>query len=262
MSVKWIVTAAALLLAPLQSAWAADLPVKAPATKPATAFDWSGFFVGGNVGYGWASDADPSHSLIDSSGSGLTAFFNAGGFPVGADNPNGITGGVQAGYNWQNSALVWGLVADFQASGMQEESSFASGAPAPPFVTGTTTLDRKVDWFGTLRGKAGWAMQDWLFYGTAGLAYGHIKENMTFASSGVASASGSNTQTKVGWTVGAGLAYGWDRWSVGIEYLYIDLGRTDATMTFAGYPGAGGDSFTASSRNNLNIVRGLVNYRF
>lgn len=262
---RMFVIGAAIGLCLSQSAFAADMPAKAPVLKaPAlkATYNWAGLYVGGNVGYGWASDADPSRSIVDTSGSGLTAFFNAGGFPVGAVNPNGIIGGVQAGYHWQKNALVWGVVTDFQASGMREESGFASVAPAPPFVTGTTTLDRKIDWFGTLRGKAGWAAQNWLFYGTAGLAYGHIKENLTFTSSGIPSASGSNDYTKVGWTVGAGLEYGWDKWSVGVEYLYIDLGRTDATMTFAGYFGAGGDSVTVSSRNNLNIVRALVNYRF
>jgi outer membrane immunogenic protein len=250
-----VATAMAIGLVALQSTNAADMPVTA------SAYDWTGFYTGANIGYGWRSGSDQSLSLTDRSGSGLTEFRNAGGFPVGGVDPDGIVGGGQAGYNWQSSAWVWGIVADFQAAGLEESRNFASTAPAH-FLPGTTVLDRKIDWFGTVRGKAGWATQNWLFYGTGGLAYGHVAENLAFTSAGVASARGSNSNTKIGWTAGAGLEYGWGGWSVGAEYLYIDLGRTSPAMTFAGYSAAGGDSITASSRNNMGIVRALVNYRF
>lgn len=252
---------AAIGLGVSQAALAADMPAKAFALKTA-AYNWSGFYAGGNVGYGWGSGASPNLSLVDTTGVGLTGFFNAGGFPIGAVNPSGAIGGAQVGYNWQTSTTVYGLVADFQASDMHKQGAFASVAPVPPNLVATTTLDRRIDWFGTVRGKFGYAMQNWLAYGTGGLAFGHIRESLNFTSSGAPTGSGSNTQTKFGWALGAGLEYGWDKWSVGVEYLYIDLGRTNTTMPFAGYFGAASDSLTVSSQNSVNIVRALVNYRF
>lgn len=253
-----LVIAAAIGVTASQAALAADMPVKAAAAK--APYSWSGFYIGGNVGYGWVSGSDPDLSLVDGSGSGITAFFNAGGFPLTAVNPKGAIGGGQIGYNWQSNALVLGVVADIQAASMDASNTVVAAPPL--FITGTTTLNRKMDWFGTLRGKLGWAVQNWLVYGTGGLAYGRIDETLTFTSSGVPSGSTSTGQSKTGWTVGGGVEYGVNRWSFGVEYIYIDLGRTDITMPFSGYVGADLDSITVSSSNTINIVRALVNYRF
>lgn len=252
------VLAAAVGFSVSQTAFAADLPVKAPAVK--ASYSWSGFYIGGNVGYGWVSGSDPGLSLVDGSGSGITAYFNAGGFPVTAVNPKGAFGGGQIGYNWQSNALVLGVVADIQAASMDASNTVVAAPPL--FITGTTTLNRKIDWFGTVRGKLGWAMQNWLVYGTGGFAYGRIDETLTFASSGVPTGSASTGQSKTGWTVGGGFEYGVNRWSFGVEYLYIDLGGTDITMPFSGYVGANLDSITVSSSNTINVVRALANYRF
>lgn len=256
--------AVTVVLGSIHTAMAADLPVKAPAYPPpvVAAYNWTGFYVGGNLGYGWGSSSDPDLSAIDGSGSGVLAFFNAGGFPITAVNPKGVIGGGQVGYNWQpGSTWVFGLVTDFQGSGMQQDGTFVSVAPLP-FIKGRTTVDRSIDWFGTLRGKLGWAQQNWLFYATGGLAYGHIKEDLTFRSNGIPQGRGSNEETRAGWTLGAGTEYAWGPWSLGLEYLYMDLGHSNAAIQFTGYPGANLDSVTVSSGNSINIVRALVNYRF
>ena len=248
-----------------QIVWATEMTVRTPVSKAAPqVYNWTGLYVGGNLGYGWARGSDPQFALVDTTGSGLTAFFNDGGFPVTSVNPQGFIGGTQIGYNWQSNAFVWGLAADLQASGMKQGSTFASVPPAPPSAAGTTTLDRKIDWFGTIRGKLGFAIQNWLLYGTGGLAYGHIKEDLTFTPTPptIPIGTGSNSQTKAGWTVGGGFEYGVDRWSFGVEYLFIDFGRTATAMTFAGYLGAETDMVSFSSRNTVNVVRALVNYHF
>ena len=181
---------------------AADLPVKAPVYKAPVAtpaYSWTGFYVGGNVGYGWSLNSDPNMSFVDNSG-GLTGFIAGGGIVPLAVDPKGIIGGGQVGYNWQSANVVYGLVADFQGSGMKAISTYVTSGGA-----GTTSLERKMDWFGTVRGRVGLAQQNWLLYGTGGLAYGHINQTLTFNLGGTVG-NGSNSQTRAGWTVGAGLS--------------------------------------------------------
>jgi opacity protein-like surface antigen len=116
------------------SAKAADLyGSRAPYTvnQPLNMYSWAGPYLGGNLGYGWGSvDNNPT-------------------------KPSGFAGGVQAGYNWQqNGPWVFGVEGDIQASGA--EQTFAPWKFSNP-------------WFGTLRGRAGYALNNVLFYGTGGL---------------------------------------------------------------------------------------------
>lgn len=121
------------------------------------------------------------------------------------------------------------------------------------------------EWFGTFRAKAGWAQNNWLFYATGGLAYGRFDTNGTFSAfpgiTGI-SFAGSQSTTKTGWSLGGGLDYGITaNWTVGVEYLYVDLGRVTFTE-----PGNGAGSFassiTASNRDAMNILRLTANYKF
>lgn len=233
------------------SAFAADMALKAPPPAPAPAWTWTGFYVGGNVGYGQSVNSDPRMSFVDNSGA-LTGYIAAGGIVPVAVNPRGVIGGVQAGYNFQSANVVYGLVADIQDSGMKAASTFVS------FNSGITRLRRELEWFGTVRGRVGLAQQNWLLYGTGGLAYGQIHENLTFNLGGT-TGSGSSSQTRAGWTLGAGVEYGVTHWSFGIEYLYVDLGRSSVTEGIAPAPI---DYVTMSSRNTSNIIRALASYRF
>ena len=91
------IAAAAFCGAP---ALAADMAVKAPPPPPVAApYNWGGFYIGGNAGYGWGSNSDPSSSFVDNNGIGMAAYF-AGGNPVPNVSPKGALGGVQIGYNW------------------------------------------------------------------------------------------------------------------------------------------------------------------
>jgi len=240
-------------------------PSSAYNNAPAANYNWSGGYVGGNLGYGWGTGGDPSMSFIDTSGFGLTHFIELGGVaPIGVD-PKGVIGGVQFGYNWQVSPhFVLGVVTDFQGSGVKGTGTYFATPVAQADLGGsaTSTLENRLDWFGTVRERFGWAQQNWLWYATGGFAYGEIKDNLTFASTSVEQAAGSQSALQPGWTAGAGFEYGWSQWSAGVEYLYVDLGSTNVTETFSGYPGAGGDSVTMSNRNTFQIVRAVLNYRF
>jgi outer membrane immunogenic protein len=233
-----------------------------PEPVPVPVYNWTGWYAGGNVGYGWGRSSNTSMSFIDTSGAGLTGYVASGGIAPIAVDPKGMVGGLQFGYNWQTRTnFVLGVVNDFQGSALKGTGTYLSapGTVGPP---GISTLQHRLEWFDTVRGRLGWTQQNWLWYATGGLAYGQFKDSLTFSSTGVEQAAGSQSQIKAGWTLGAGLEYGWSQWSAGVEYLYVDLGRSGVTETFSGYGGAGGDSVTMSNRDAFQIVRAVINYRF
>src|ERR1700749_4879115 len=110
---RMLIGIAALASFVATGAVAADLPMKTPYTKaPAymePVFNWTGFYVGGNLGYSWGRSSDTS-SLTN--GAGTTLFTTAG-----SSNLNGVVGGGQIGYNWQVQNWLWGLEADIQGTG-------------------------------------------------------------------------------------------------------------------------------------------------
>src|ERR1700761_5932163 len=201
-------------------ALAADLPLKAP-PLPVAVFNWTGFYVGGNIGYSWGRSSDTS-TVTNGPG---TIFVTSGG----STNLDGIVGGGQIGYNWQMANWVWGLEADIQGTDEKGSRSFVCRAAVclPPAALAlpdiNATLSQKIDWFGTVRGRAGiLAAPQVLLYATGGLAYGEGKKNET---GGLLNAFSTST-TNVGWTVGAGVegVIG-GGWTAKLEYLYVDLGR-------------------------------------
>jgi outer membrane immunogenic protein len=247
-----------------QIASAADMPVKAAPLMPAPAmYNWSGWYIGGNVGYGWSRDTGAGFtSFTDPGGFGAASYFADGGNVLPGTKPKGVIGGAQIGYNWQISPIwVLGVVADIQASGMKDSQS----AVTPPVVvTSTETNESKITWFGTARVKAGWAQNNWLFYGTGGLAYGGLKNATTFNCAGCSPPhlfAGSSSQTRAGWTVGAGVDYGLSRnWTVGAEYLYFDLGSISTTATLV--TGTVPATFTSNAKFAGSIARVTFNYKF
>jgi outer membrane immunogenic protein len=167
------------LLGLAASAEAADLYApRAPYTvnAPLNSFSWAGPYIGGNLGYEWGSVSN------------------------NPTKPSGFTGGVQAGYNWQRGPWVFGVEGDIEATAAND--TFAPWKFSNP-------------WFGTLRGRAGYAISNVLFYGTGGLAFGELT-GQTFGL--------SESHTTAGWTAGVGAEVGLaPRWSAKIEYLYVDL---------------------------------------
>jgi len=254
-----VVSAAIAVLSFANSAFGADMPVKAAALAPYI-YNWGGWYLGGNIGYGWGVSSDPSVSSVDTPATGFTTYFAAGGNVTPNVSPKGVIGGLQFGYNWMlGPNWVLGLVTDFQASGVN-----ASGAnvvtPPGPFATSIQANSLQTDWFGTIRAKVGWAQNNWLVYGTGGLAYGQVKPSGSFSVVGAPPFTGSNSTTKAGWAVGAGVDYGVTRnWSVGLEYLYVDLGRVSYTET---EPFLAPASLTISNRDAMHIGRITANYKF
>jgi outer membrane immunogenic protein len=241
------------------SAFAADLPPrsynKAPAMAASVA-SWSGLYIGGNVGYGWGNaDTAFSFSNFEIDNTALDT------------KSKGVTGGAQIGYNWQMGAIVTGLEADIQSSGIK-----GSTGPSPFFNTDARAFvpgeflstEQKLSWFGTVRGRLGATVTpDLLLYATGGLAYGHVDASAnTFFSSDIQSPA-SVSQTKAGWTVGAGAEWMFARnWSAKVEYLYLDLGNASAIGRPSGLPPDALPRAAYTWNTRENIVRAGVNYHF
>jgi outer membrane immunogenic protein len=242
----FLATTAFVVLA-AASAGAADMsarPMYAP-PPPVPVYTWTGIYWGANVGYSWGQSKN-DRSVINL---GVTA--------SESQNIDGVIGGVQTGYNYQFGAWVLGLETDIQASGQKGGSTLQLLA-AP---SATLTTDHKLSWFGTTRPRLGFlATPNLLLYGTAGVAYGQVKDNYTAAVAGIGTvATASVDDVRAGWTAGAGIegAFG-GGWSAKVEYLYVDLGKLQQTVTL---PPAG-ITATFNSRLTDNIVRVGLNYKF
>ncbi|PSJ59393.1 outer membrane protein [Pseudaminobacter soli (ex Li et al. 2025)] len=200
-------------------AFAADI-VSAQEVIPV--FSWTGAYVGLNVGFGGGKV-----KYMDPAGHGTL-------FSV---TSNGFLGGIQAGYNYQIDQWVVGAEADFQGAGIKGEMDM-----------GGATIGTKIDWYGTVRARAGVLATDRLLvYATGGLAYGHTKTyiedpfGMGF----------SESKTKAGWTVGAGVEYAvTDHVSLKTEYAYTDLGKA---RIFEG---------SVDRKVNFHSVKFGINYKF
>jgi len=204
--------AAALGIAAAGGAAGADLqrPIyKAPpAPLPPPMYNWTGFYGGVNVGGSWGRQ----HVTATQAGTSVTH----------SDHLDGVIGGGQIGYNWQfNGPWVLGFETDIQGSGESTNAALA----APAFGL---SYKNSLEWFGTARGRLGYALGSqgtWLPYVTGGLAYGESKINGSETLPAPATAF-SRSDTRVGWTVGAGLEWAFaPQWSAKVEYLYIDLDK-------------------------------------
>jgi outer membrane immunogenic protein len=278
------------------SALAADLPSRSYAKAPATAdptYNWSGWYGGLNAGWvGGSGSASNDASIVSTSNVPENAQAMARGATNTAGASSGFIGGGQFGYNYQFSHLfVAGFEADIQGlTGAQKRSSSAVPLMLPDgeggeelqgtFVTHSTTR-RGLSYLGTLRARIGVLVApSFLLYATGGLAYGGAKADTTILQSATDTGSpppptltsGSFSQTRVGYAVGAGGEWMFSsNWSAKLEYLYYDLGSaTYATggiandVTHTSLPGTGVDAIATSSkvRFNDNIVRVGVNYHF
>jgi outer membrane immunogenic protein len=270
-----------------QFASAADLPVKATPAPAAAPYNWTGFYVGVNGGYGW-KDPTVIFTPNDPLSFGLTCGGNFGAtcVPPASLGISGLLGGVQAGYNWQiNQNWVLGVEADFDWSNIK-----GTGNANVPLTAGLGTLNflasETIKWFGTVRGRVGFLpTNNLLVYATGGFAFGRVTENAaldyaqagftgfgfalacnTAGGAGAASClAGNSSRTATGYTVGAGAEYLlWRNLSLKAEYLYVNLGHGDAFIvtqapTAFGTPA----SFTATySTVAFNLVRAGLNWKF
>lgn len=179
----------------------------------------------------------------------------------GALDAQGVFGGVQVGYNWQREHVVFGIEADIQDSDINDRvGGFYSNNPA---FAGVANAD--LDWFGTVRGRLGYATGRMLIYATGGLAYGDVDFNSFAVDGATGNSIGiGRDKTKIGYTVGGGVEYALDpKWSMKLEYQYINLG--DETVVGEAVSPAGaptGETFKSGYDFDVHTVRAGLNYRF
>jgi outer membrane immunogenic protein len=278
-----ITVSALLIAAPLSAANAADMPLKAPPPPPAPVYSWTGFYVGGNAGYGWGQN----QSVVFSDVPGPLVSASVGIPAPISFKTSGALGGFQAGYNWQfNQAWLVGLESDFNFSGMTGNgasnnlsvANFCAGSLCPLM----STANERLEWFGTVRGRLGYLpTNNLLLYGTAGLAYARINQSVQYnnVSAGELTGSdgncpaastcfaGTSSYTRFGWTAGVGFEYALlNHWTVKAEYLYVDLG-SNTFIEGVLFPSEIAPVATASLTAHFNdfafqVARAGLNYKF
>ena len=236
--IAFTVSTAFAALALATAAQAADM------TAPAT-YDWTGFYLGANAGIAWNNssldqdvylEGDRARDLRNSIDGDQTAF----------------TAGGILGYNYQIDQIVLGVEADINYLGFSDSNKndviLADGA--------YSRTSFEADWYGTIRARLGFAIDNVLIYGTGGAAYGHMEADGKLVI-GDNVWKGSTEATNWGWTVGAGAEYGIDNWSLGLEYLYVDLGDAEWDSNVIA-----NNDFKGNADYAFSTVRATVKYRF
>jgi outer membrane immunogenic protein len=204
-----------------------------PAPPPPPPFSWSGFYIGGEVGWAHANGS-VSDSLF--------------GLSVDSSH-DGFLGGGVVGFNYQTSNIVFGVEGDFDWTSL---SATGSGTFIPG--VGVLQASAKTDWISSLAGRVGIAVADRaLLYVKGGGAWVQNSATIANLTTGV-SASASNTNN--GWLLGGGLEYAFaSSWSAKVEFDYINL--RSFTWNSVLFPG---ETFTAS--RNISELKVGLNYRF
>jgi outer membrane immunogenic protein len=227
---------------------------------------WSGFYLGVNGGYAWGAAASQlSASAIENGdlagGTATKGYWSNGGF-----------GGGQFGYNLQRHNLVFGFETDIQGAGIRGKGAAEAVSLTDQAVTSDAGAKSNLDWFGTLRGRVGYAFGSTLVYATAGLAYGEVRDSLTLS---VTSNNALPTQnapgaskdlTTAGYVVGGGVETSiTPSWSVKAEYQFIDLGSSRlSTSKDIPWGVSATDSGSASAKfdHSYNTIRFGLNYKF
>jgi len=228
------------LAAPASAADIAARPyTKAPPPPIAAVYDWTGFYIGANGGWG------SSHKCWDSVAPAL----------LGTEGCHDATGGVaggQIGYRWQTGSWVWGI--EGQGNWADLRGSNTSLLFGPAF-----TNESKIDAFGLLTGQIGYAANNVLFYLKGGAAVTDNRNRIYSTATNTVFGTTGDT-TRWGGTVGVGLEYGFaPNWSVGVEYDHLFL--QDKTLTFTS-PATGLAVGADRIRQDVDLVTVRLNYKF
>jgi outer membrane immunogenic protein len=248
-------------------ALAADLPAriaKAPPMPPVSpAYDWSGFYVGVHAGYTFGE-----HENIVTTGQAAGNIANvAGGARPGLVrlDRDGFIGGGQIGYNWQFTPnWVFGLETDISYVDVRRDINVVT-APLAPGVGSLNNIFRsRMDYFGTVRGRIGYAWDRTMVYATGGLAYADVENSAAFfGTAGQLQFAGNIRRTETGYSVGGGIEHGFaPNWTVKAEYLFYDLGSNTVNVALVPGGGGGGTGYNSRFENEGHIVRAGLNYKF
>jgi outer membrane immunogenic protein len=227
---------AALLLVAPADAFAADIAVvrhaplqPAPGPVPIPyLYNWTGFYIGGNLGGAWESTT-------------ITDPFFGASF---SNNRSGFVGGGQVGYNWQLSPnFVFGVEGTFDGTDIRSTDTN---------MAALLSATSKVDWIATVAARFGLAANNWLFYGKVGGGWVRDTITLTDLTNGF---SISQSDSKGGWLVGAGIEYGiTQNWTIRVEYDHLGLDST-TSQGFTPFD-------TVNVSRHFDMVTTGLNYKF
>src|SRR4051794_26523120 len=276
------------LLTGIVTASAADMAIKAaPIPAPVPVFSWTGFYIGANVGGAWTGNNGgsdfaplfPPFIVLPPAVAIPTLIPRPLDVLPGGGRPRGVMGGGQIGYTGQVNQFVLGVEADAVGSGLKGSTASASrtiGAPifAVP-VTQTVTVDfGHVEWMASFRGRAGFAVNQALFYVTGGAAVAEFGGSTTtlvngpgisIPAAGSYVATNGGSTTRWGWTVGGGIEWAFSQnWSVAGEYRHTDFGNRSTSFDIPSGLAAAPifATGTSSSRVTVDQATARLNYRF
>jgi outer membrane immunogenic protein len=224
---------------------AADLAAR-PYTKAppmvAAIYDWSGFYIGANGGWGTSRKCwDINNDL---------GFAVSPAFREGCHDASGGVAGGQIGYRWQSSGWVFGLEA--QGDWADLRGTNTSLFLGPGFINRS-----KIDAFGLFTGQVGYAWNNVLWYVKGGGAVTEDKYDGFFTGTGIVFDRAK--ETRWGGTVGTGIEFGFaPNWSVAVEYDHLFMGNRDVNLTFAD----GTFSRTDRIRQDVDLITARINYRW
>ena len=285
MNARTLISAACLTTCIAGGAFAADLPLRTapPAfVPPLPIFTWTGAYFGINAGYVFDSSTrfDRTTGQLPNNQAALNTGLRP--FATRVDD-DGFTAGGQIGYNYQFGAgngIVVGVEADAAYTDLDRTRDLTNttnfGAGVVAGAGPTTRLNRyhgELDFLGTVRGRIGYAFNQFMIYGTGGFAYGQVDQAATFFAPNdptTAFFTGRNSGLRTGYTYGGGVEYALPTNSflnffkssavtIKAEYLHYDLGHN--TFTLASVNGGPG-SYTIRSHDDGDLARVGLNYKF
>jgi len=242
---------------PARFAGAAKADAKSPIT-PLPSSSWAGFYLGAHGGYGWGNDP-----------------FSLPVALAGGTNPGAIEGmksqgwvaGGHVGHNWQYNRFVTGFEFDLSAADIEGGTNAVEIVPAPNLQT--ASLDERVKYLGTVRGRLGWTpMETVLLYGTAGLAWERLELSQTttlVGPTGTANLGVTQPSDRFGWVAGFGgeAKLGNSNWIGRLEYLHYDFGRVIPEVSQALVaPGVNIAATSTAGHQTIDLVRAGVSYKF
>jgi outer membrane immunogenic protein len=273
------------------SASAADMAVKAPPPPPPLVLSWTGFYAGINGGGAWTDG--PSMTYVDLANTGNTTNSYAPS-TINASSSSWLAG-VHAGYNWQIAPTwVFGIEGDWDWTNLNASgTNRLNGATnllgqTRGLQTDNVSLQTKVNWLASVRGRLGYASPNWMLYATGGVAFADMGFNAQVHCTGPVNGAGSLcdapgqdirptgfNDTRVGWVAGAGFEFKpVSNWIFGLEYLYYRFDNTNTgggSWTFPnGQPapfydcGVAGQNCAKFSYGEMNVqtVRARLSYQF
>lgn len=272
---KALLASVAIAALSATTAFAADLPLRsAPPAYAPPLFTWTGFYLGINAGATFGQK-NYGYNNFGYNNVNYSPFLGGG---IGSNNNVGFEVGGQLGYNIQFNQIVLGVETDIQYLGNSRNASnnytytnLVVGGPAGSNGLYTFNNRQKDGYFGTARGRLGYAFDRLLLFVTGGLAYGNVSTNNAVLYLPAGSPPGTvatlytrngRNNTNIGYTLGGGLEYAiTNNFTIKGEYLYVNLGNRNNIYSNGPFV-AQTNYFNNQNRTSFSVARVGVNYKF